>query len=595
MQLFLAYKFIKEIDEADLAVRRKRVEDYYYSPSDGLKGAGELERYESKLENIGLNFWQSSIEKYYFIPWQENEEFASCFTYAPNGWEQIVEPSSATTEIPLLFAREIKKNPGIIKKMTPPLIFSFLDKDKKEINIFNDSLGMAKLYELQTSEGVVYSNKLAALYLFMNKKAEMDIHAWNVFSSVGWFMGNTSPLKGSFRVKPGTMIKLRNDRNQPKSVSQLDGLPTWVSPRELNKDAFESEVQNIIESTRSYFKMFNFPVKSMLSGGRDSRVSSAILYKSGIDATFRTLGPITGEIETAKELIRLAGLWDKHEIDNPAEGASKREITVLLEERLKLLHFAYDGDFTPIKQKGMIHLVDFYKVKGVSCVGAGGEIATGNYYSNQRIYESILEKGEEGSEWRLKRYLASLGDTKEGISEAVDQEVSAILEEGRQFGLQGLSLMDYFYLKERLRRWAPIGGQFNSFTPFATPGFIRLSFDLTPEQRRNYELHKMLLKYLMPTWADVPFFKADIKKQQRDEVAQSQMRIWQTLDKEYVADVLENNSIWKMFYRPEETLELWSNAVTDGVVGRYEALFQRIVWIASFENHLNSINKVIAN
>ncbi|RHW37244.1 hypothetical protein D1B31_15870 [Neobacillus notoginsengisoli] len=586
MQLFLAYKFFKEVSADELLERKDRVAKYYFSSLEKER----LQYNHSACSNIGLFFWQSENKKYKFPAWQEDNEYVSCFTYAPKGWEQTLHSPVGINEAPLLFTRRIKQDPSLMSLMTPPLIFCYLDKMNKSIKIYNDSLGMGKLYELQTDEGVVYSNKLAALYLFMNKRAEMDMYTWQVFSAVGWLMGDTSPIKGSVRVKPSIEITLNNEMNVPKVVKQTGGLSSWVSPRRLDGSAFDEEITNILESTRSFFRMFDFPVNSLLSGGKDSRVSSAILIKSGVDSTFTTFGPIAGEIETAKNLMQLVNLEDRH-IVNDRKSEKARENPVDLKDRLNLLHFAYDGDYPPVRQAGRVSINQFYNITSASCVGAGGEIATANYYGNDRIYQSIIDKGEDGPRWRLLRYLKSSAGNDE-IAENVDKEVWALFEEAKQLGIQGLNAMDYFYLKERLRRWAPISGVMNNFTPFATPGFIRLSFDLTPNERRDYKLHRNILETLIPQWADVPFYKDNIVKTGIDEKAANNMRIWQNEDKEYITEIINNKDIWKSFYNEMEIRDLWERAISgEFLYPRYESTFQRIAWICSYEDHIKKLNQ----
>ncbi|KZE64082.1 hypothetical protein AWM68_13325 [Fictibacillus phosphorivorans] len=589
MQLFLAYKFFKEVSADELNERKDRVENYYFSSLENER----LQYNHSACSNIGLFFWQPENKKYKFPAWQEDNEYVSCFTYAPKGWEQTLHSPVDINEAPLLFTRRIKQDPSLMSLLTPPLIFCYLDKTNSSIKIYNDSLGMGKLYELQTDEGVVYSNKLAALYLFMNKKAEMDTYAWQIFSSAGWLMGDTSPIKGSVRVKPSMEITLNNEMNVPKVLKQIGGLSLWVSPRKLDRHSFEEGITNILESTRSFFRMFDFPVNSLLSGGKDSRVSSAILIKSGVHSTFTTFGPIQGEIETAQKLMNLVGLDDRHIVnDRKSEKASENPVD--LKERLNLLHFAYDGDYPPVRQSGRVSVNQLYNIISASCVGAGGEIATANYYGNDSIYQSIIKKGDDGPRWRLSRYLTSSAGNEE-IAESVNKEVWALFEEAKQLGIQGLNAMDYFYLKERLRRWAPISGAMNNFTPFATPGFIRLAFDQTPDEKRNYKLHRNILETLIPQWSEVPFYKDNIIKTGIDEKAANNMRIWQNEDKEYVNDIINNRDIWKSFFNEMEIRDLWGRAISgESLYPRYEATFQRIAWICSYEDHLKNLNNKIS-
>src|SRR5699024_2544746 len=52
-----------------------------------------------------------------------------------------------------------------------------------------------------------------------------------------------------------------------------------------------------------------------LSGGKDSRVTAAAAIRAGIVDTVRTVNPDTGEVDTARGLLRLADEPVEHRID----------------------------------------------------------------------------------------------------------------------------------------------------------------------------------------------------------------------------------------------------------------------------------------
>src|SRR5690606_24031834 len=55
------------------------------------------------------------------------------------------------------------------------------------------------------------------------------------------------------------------------------------------------------------------------------------------------------------------------------------------------------------------------------------------------------------------------------------------------------------------------------------PGFVRLAFDATPEERRATKIHKALCNLFVPGWGDAPFYKAKVKD--TDERAEKGLRI----------------------------------------------------------------------
>ncbi|UAC49111.1 hypothetical protein K6959_04230 [Bacillus aquiflavi] len=584
MQIFLAYQLFKNISEEEINKRILNIENYFFhhfNKKNLIKGY-------SSLDHIGLIFWQPTLKHYSFPAWKENGDRSICTIYAPSGWEQIVKHKNEATA-PFQLVEVLNRNPARFNQFTPPLIFSYLDKKRQELKIFNDGLGMAKLYCLKTDSGYFFSNKVSALYLFAKERAVMDKRGWHIFAQAGWFMGNSSSIKGSYRVQPGRSIILKNNQTTQIKNLNLNSLDAWVNPRKREEQPFSEHVESILTTTKSFFNMFDYPVTSMLSGGKDSRVTSAMMIKSGIDCSFRTIGPLKQEMEIAKLLLRRINLQDRHHIIEKKDQNHKQN-PIPLAERLSMLHVVFDGDYTPVKQTGMITKASIYRLSNVLIGGTGGEIAIGKYYSNPEMRKKIIAKGSVGPEWRL---LSSLSLDQAEACHDIKAEVRQVINEALQLGLKGLEILDYFFLKERVGRWDPKGGHFNSFTPFTTPSFITLAFKQTPLEKANFTLHKKLIHYLIPKWSTIPFYKADIKKEKRDEKAEKKMRIWQNNDRHFVDEILYSTQLWKEFFDKKKVLHFWQTAKKKGLFPRYEALFQRIVWLASFKQHLSSLNQHI--
>src|SRR5699024_2989037 len=208
-----------------------------------------------------------------------------------------------------------------------------------------------------------------------------------------------------------------------------------------------------------------------------------------------------------------------------------------------------DGDYTPVVMKHAINPEKHFKTPNAIFIqGAGGETAKGAYYSNHRWVERIKEKGIDGPYERLSDYLLTLGCLQDGVEDKVNHQIYNVLQDGKNRGFDGLLLLNYFQFVERFRRWVPLAGKINRYSPFLSPVFIRSAFDLTPEQKVDTTLHTDVINYLVPEWSNVPFFKAN--HEQNEEKTKKKMRMWQTEDRHQIEEVLKEESLWDDVFNP---------------------------------------------
>ena len=50
-------------------------------------------------------------------------------------------------------------------------------------------------------------------------------------------------------------------------------------------------------------------------------------------------------------------------------------------------------------------------------------------------------------------------------------------------------------------------------------------------------------------------------------------------------------SIWEDVFKVEDVRNLWGKAKSEGVENRREALFQRVIWRATYEKHIEILNE----
>ena len=100
-------------------------------------------------------------------------------------------------------------DPDRLALLNPPFVIAVHDAAARSLTIVNDSIATARLYELRTDAGFVWSNRLGALPLFAGVAPEPDAEGWAIHAATGWFLGETTPIRGARKVAAGTAIVAR--------------------------------------------------------------------------------------------------------------------------------------------------------------------------------------------------------------------------------------------------------------------------------------------------------------------------------------------------------------------------------------------------
>lgn len=476
------------------------------------------------------------------------------------------------TTLPLRLADTLVRSDEIMEKVAPP--FALVDcRPTAGLAVYTDGLGMARIYQAERNGLWAWSNRPAVLAALGAAEFEEDVEAWSAFAACGWFTGMRSPIVAVRRLAPGAVITTSPDGRVRQRISGV--LSSWVQPRHNGVD-HAAAARAMVRYIRDAASLTDRPVQSMLSGGRDSRVVSAATVVAGVEATFTTIGPLRGEVDTALRLVQALGKPINHNVREPSAPSERPELA----SRILRLHRSFDGDLTPIKMNSPPGLTGL----GVTLGGAGGEIAHGNYYPSQQRLDALRAAGGRAPVERLQKYFRSLpGATEEGYAR-LDALVETWAGTAHEAGIHGVATLDFFYLVERFRRWVPAANTPGSYPAFAVPEFISAAFQLEPAERVASSLHRSILRYLIPSWADIPFYKASGSDQNIE--SERIFRIWQGQDAAAMAEILDSPDMWTDVFQAEDVNKLWRTARSDGLPKRFEAMFQRVAWRALFRGYL---------
>jgi hypothetical protein len=142
----------------------------------------------------------------------------------------------------------------------------------------------------------------------------------------------------------------------------------------------------------------------------------------------------------------------------------------------------------------------------VNIMGKHGEIGRGYYYRRARKSPGGI------ADWRgsLTHYLTVtdrdllLPEPREAAIELIRTSVARAAD----FGLDGHAALDFFYLYERTRKWAP-GTIYNQpskvVTPFLNPRFIQAVFSLPPATKEDSVIQDFMVRKHFKEWTTIPY------------------------------------------------------------------------------------------
>ena len=129
----------------------------------------------------------------------------------------------------------LQSDPDRLALLNPPFVVAVHDQTARSLTVVNDPIATARLYELRTDAGFVWSNRLGALPLFAGVAPAADPEGWAIHAATGWFLGDTTPIRGARKVAPGTAIVARAMTGGAQvSACQTDAVRGLVQPRRIS-------------------------------------------------------------------------------------------------------------------------------------------------------------------------------------------------------------------------------------------------------------------------------------------------------------------------------------------------------------------------
>ncbi len=580
MQTLVAFAFDGGVsDPGRVQAGRDRVERWY-SPFRGSVPAHHTAGHEGR----GLALWVDPEERCRWPGWAQEPGRTVASLHAPLGHERLVGVRDLA-ESPLAVTAHLRRRPADVRRLTPPFVLAELDESTAGLTLFTDGLGLGRLHEVRTAEGCFWSNRPVAALLFAGVRAEPDVEAWRRMAACDWAMGDKTPYRGVSAVAAGTRI--RANRGGVRRDTQ-DVLTDMVQNRRdpLTTTSLAGTSAALTEMASAVTTVWPVVPVLSLSGGRDSRLVAAAFLAAGHAVRLTTYGGATGEAETARRLVELfPGRLDHQATTPPAQRRRPRRAQALV--RARRWHDVTEGLRPSIYLRSNAPKQLLRHDPPLVC-GVGGEFGHAPGYPDdvEHLEGLPLERRFDAfARALLAKITLPRGIAPHALAAAAEQ-TTAVLSHAAARGVTDAKALDWFYADERLRRWGMAGESPGRVMPLLVDEFISAALGLSTAQSRSSALHTALIEQLVPSWAGIEYYSATLK--QRATVPQQ--RLWEEDDADLVAELIDQPDSWGEAFDVRRVQAVWRQARAGRAAPRDELLLQRVVWRATFADHLAAVN-----
>ncbi|WP_271190054.1 asparagine synthase (glutamine-hydrolyzing) [Dactylosporangium matsuzakiense] len=184
-----------------------------------------------------------------------------------------------TEVLPHLYERDGPDFPTRLRGMWGLAVW---DAARRRAVISRDRLGVKPLYYAHVGDVLVFASELRALLASGLIPAALDFEAIAVYLTLGYFPAPATPLRAARKLPPGCSLVVADGRVRVERY--------WSYPRPAPDpsltidDAAEGLLEHLDEAVRMRL-MSDVPLGSMLSGGLDSTLVTALMAK-------HTSGPV---------------------------------------------------------------------------------------------------------------------------------------------------------------------------------------------------------------------------------------------------------------------------------------------------------------
>ena len=368
--------------------------------------------------------------------------------------------------------------------------------------MIHDGLGEDHFFVAETAKGLAFSNRCWPILALLGLAPELDRTAWRYWFCMGWFPGNATPYANIRFLDPGESIVADA---HTVSFTCADTLSHWIrrgvpGDRARWMDRAAESVRGVMAQNRPATGTY----EADLTGGLDSRAICALLTGDALRCRYNTGGePFSPDVVLARRIAKQLHLdWRHvqptrltHRPDLPDPVAARfRDMTLWGEGMVEPARFHhFSGAPSPTRET-------------VYLSGGVGEISKAHYYRNLLGRNPTAPFELDRSVGHILQGAAGLLRDRDAadLRELVGQQV----REGLAHDLADWSLLDFFYLRERARRWQSAHLAINLFDgtvlPFLAADHITLAFVMRPIDKARAEFQRYIIRRNHPALLSMP-------------------------------------------------------------------------------------------
>lgn len=367
----------------------------------------------------------------------------------------------------------------------------------------NDSFGMGRLYYVEGNDFAAVSNNIAALALSQPGRSEVDLDYWDAYYSSGGGVGRSTYVKGVSRARGGTVAQLYRGKLTLTESLPLESVLLRSRDRQPDYSAPVASALNMIDNAKPFFAD---KLGIGLSGGRDSRLVTALALHAGLNFTSFTAIPPELEGDIARKLNRASRIpftWEQRDsrVSKRSAAAAPVELPPILERAENWFAFTGGDNWPTYVRKSHVRNRRI-RLGSMALSGAFGDFTRGHYYTAK-------EAADGDSASAINRFYRGLTSSRKLIPVDVRERgavlVKETFDEMRETGFSGFNALDLSFLVNRMRRQLPHPAP-NTLLPMLTPQMLSEVFWNDPVQKLDASGLREMTSELMPEWSAIPYF-----------------------------------------------------------------------------------------
>ncbi len=225
--------------------------------------------------------------------------------------------SNSDTEV--ILAAYDKWGANCLNKFNGQFAFCIYDKKRKELFLARDRFGIKPLYFIKQRKEFIFGSEIKALLKFFDKK-EIDKEALSQFFSFRFTLGEKTLVKNVLKFKPAHYLIYDLKASKIRRYSQYYYLKKQVIENKSFR-FYKDKLRNLMEVAVKRRMVADVPVASLLSGGIDSSIITALAKKHN-----RNLNTFAIGFDTTNELPYASLVADKFDTNHYEFKLTKEEV-----------------------------------------------------------------------------------------------------------------------------------------------------------------------------------------------------------------------------------------------------------------------------